>query len=569
MADGGNSHTLQALDNNITAPMHQLPMVPKQKSGLRRIFNKFKRSGSGSAELKNADDIILTINHNNNSNFKRGGNRSTTTAAFQSVSNKQPLSMNVLLANKKAAFETTKPFGEWDTNMIAEWLTTIGLSMYSNQCRRWAKNGSHIMNATANEVERGLCISNTLHRKKLRLAISELNGDCDKVTKAAANLDYLWVARWLDDIGLPQYKEQFINNRIDGRVLNYLTVEDLVSMNITSLLHHASIKCGIRVLRSINFDLQSLKRRATSDEIDGMMQWSTNYNQQHQSPSRSGTFTRNQVYSNKPGQRNSYDSSYPSVLTNVDKSQVANDGTNMDSISSYPDSTSSTVTGSPSPKITRSSEPPAALGMIGSGSGSGVPSDMPAQPDIALWTCHRVMEWLRLIDFSEFAPNLRGSGVHGGLIIYEDGFNADLMSSLLSIPDDKTLLRRHIYSLFKELIGKDLFQQKRRYESHPHYTPLTPTSELKVVKKSQFSLLRRTRSKVGQDTTVEEYLCPTYPIETRFKQHAAANAARDAADANQDQSITQEGATYANSNQFDQNKHLTRPIQLPSDSTIV
>ena len=37
--------------------------------------------------------------------------------------------------------------------------------------------------------------------------------------------------------------------------------------------------------------------------------------------------------------------------------------------------------------------------------------------DVMLWTNHRVMEWLRSIDLSEYAPNLRGSGVHGALMV--------------------------------------------------------------------------------------------------------------------------------------------------------
>ena len=28
---------------------------------------------------------------------------------------------------------------------------------------------------------------------------------------------------WLDDIGLPQYKDQFSEAKIDGRMINYLT----------------------------------------------------------------------------------------------------------------------------------------------------------------------------------------------------------------------------------------------------------------------------------------------------------------------------------------------------------
>lgn len=31
-------------------------------------------------------------------------------------------------------------------------------------------------------------------------------------------------AGWLDDIGLPQYKTQFDEGRVDGRMLHYMTV---------------------------------------------------------------------------------------------------------------------------------------------------------------------------------------------------------------------------------------------------------------------------------------------------------------------------------------------------------
>lgn len=108
------------------------------------------------------------------------------------------------------------------------------------------------MRATNTEVEKDLGIKNPLHRKKLRLAVSAMSQETDHLTKCAEQLDYLWVARWLDDIGLPQYKDAFLDARIDGRVLHYLTVEDLFSLKITSQLHHASIKTGIQVLREHN-----------------------------------------------------------------------------------------------------------------------------------------------------------------------------------------------------------------------------------------------------------------------------------------------------------------------------
>ena len=39
--------------------------------------------------------------------------------------------------------------------------------------------------------------------------------------------------------------------------------------------------------------------------------------------------------------------------------------------------------------------------------------------EVVFWTNHRVMEWLRSVDLAEYAPNLRGSGVHGALMVYE------------------------------------------------------------------------------------------------------------------------------------------------------
>ena len=97
-----------------------------------------------------------------------------------------------------------------------------------------------------------------------------------------------------------------------------------------------------------------------------------------------------------------------------------------------------------------------------------------------LWTNHRVMEWLRSIDLSEYAPNLRGSGVHGGLMVLEAQFAAELLASLLSIPLNKTLLRRHLTTHFVALIGAETQQRKREQEQKPGHVPLTPNQKVKV-----------------------------------------------------------------------------------------
>lgn len=40
----------------------------------------------------------------------------------------------------------------------------------------------------------------------------------------------------------------------------------------------------------------------------------------------------------------------------------------------------------------------------------------PTAAEVALWTNHRVMEWLRIVDLAEYAPNLRGSGMAYSLV---------------------------------------------------------------------------------------------------------------------------------------------------------
>jgi hypothetical protein len=46
-------------------------------------------------------------------------------------------------------------------------------------------------------------------------------------------------------------QDAFFDARVDGRVLNVLTVDDLLyNLKVTNLLHHLSLRRGIQVLRA-------------------------------------------------------------------------------------------------------------------------------------------------------------------------------------------------------------------------------------------------------------------------------------------------------------------------------
>ncbi|EPY73747.1 liprin-beta-1 [Camelus ferus] len=285
------------------------------------------------------------------------------------------------------------PFAKWTKEQVCSWLVEQGLGSYLNSGKHWISSGQTLLQASQQDLEKELGIKHSLHRKKLQLALQALGSEEET---NHGKLDFNWVTRWLDDIGLPQYKTQFDEGRVDGRMLHYMTVDDLLSLKVVSVLHHLSIKRAIQVLRINNFEPNCLRRR-------------------------------------------------PSDENSVTPSEVQQ------------------------------------------------------------WTNHRVMEWLRSVDLAEYAPNLRGSGVHGGLMVLEPRFNVETMAQLLNIPPSKTLLRRHLATHFNLLVGAEAQHQKRDAMELPDYVLLTATAKVKP-KKLTFSNFGNLRKKKQEDG--EEYVCP-------------------------------------------------------------
>ncbi|NWV63195.1 LIPB2 protein, partial [Malurus elegans] len=361
----------------------QSPWSPenrKSPKGIKKIWGKIRRTQSGNFP---ADDLGLA-------EFRRGGLRATAGPRLSRSKD-----------TKGHKSDHNAPFAQWSTERVCNWLEDFGLGQYVIFARQWVTSGHTLLTATPQDMEKEMGIKHPLHRKKLVLAIKAINAKQDE---KSAQLDHIWVTRWLDDIGLPQYKDQFHESRVDGRMLQYLTVNDLLFLKVTSQLHHLSIKCAIHVLHVNSFNPHCLRRRP------------------------------------------------------VEENNV-----------------------SPS--------------------------------DVVQWSNHRVMEWLRSVDLAEYAPNLRGSGVHGGLIILEPRFNGDTLAMLLNIPPQKTLLRRHLTTNFNVLIGPEAQQEKREIMESAAYTPLTTTAKVRP-KKLGFSHFGNLRKKKFDEST--DYICPvdTNPVAT-------------------------------------------------------
>ncbi|XP_074490294.1 liprin-beta-1b isoform X10 [Sebastes fasciatus] len=362
----------RSANSDSTNTLSTTPESRKKSKGIKKLFGKLKRSQSTTFNL---DDNLPE------GEFKRGGVRATAGPRLG-------WSRDLQRSN-----DVDAPFARWSKEQVCDWLQGQGLGLYVNMARVWISSGQTLLQASQHDLERELGIKHVLHRKKLQLALQALGSE-EEDNKG--KLDYHWVTRWLDDIGLPQYKTQFDEGRVDGRMLHYMTVDDLLSLKVGSVLHHLSIKRAIQVLRLNSYEPNCLRRR-------------------------------------------------PSDENNISPAEISQ------------------------------------------------------------WTNHRVMEWLRSADLAEYAPNLRGSGVHGGLMVLEPRFNAETMALLLNIPPNKTLLRRHLATHFNLLIGSEAQQLKQECLENPDYTLLTATTKVKP-RKLSFGNFGSLRKKKQEES--EEYVCP-------------------------------------------------------------
>ncbi|EDV51695.1 liprin-beta-2 [Drosophila erecta] len=255
VAFASNEHILiednhhQAEDAMTSSFMSQFTPSPKLRErsarGLRNILGKLRRSNSSNCELTALEQA--------EPEFRRGGARATAGGRIE-WSAQTPL-----------FGENEKHWTTWGAQEVCNWLAYMGLGCYEDNCRKWLKANPSVsfFNASPVDIERELNLKMPLHRKKILLAIDDLTGkEFDDLTLKASCLDVAWVLRWLDDIGLPQYKDYFMQAKIDGRMLHRLTLEDLSQLHVSSCLHIASLRAGILCMRRLSWNAEGLIRRS-------------------------------------------------------------------------------------------------------------------------------------------------------------------------------------------------------------------------------------------------------------------------------------------------------------------
>lgn len=105
---------------------------------------------------------------------------------FPDIDNVDHLPTSTSFAEKKRVWELHKdiPMVCWKANMVLAWLEVeCQMSVYSQMCYENIKSGKVLLELTDAELEAGLGIANTMHRRKLRLAIEEYREPVSRLVK--------------------------------------------------------------------------------------------------------------------------------------------------------------------------------------------------------------------------------------------------------------------------------------------------------------------------------------------------------------------------------------------------
>ncbi|TSN76545.1 Kazrin-A [Bagarius yarrelli] len=253
----------------------------------------------------------------------------------------------------------TVPMSRWRAATVQAWLEVImAMPMYMRACADNIKSGKVMLTLTDTDLETGLGISNSMHRRKLRLAIDDYRqAESGHGLSNAAELDHHWVAQaWLNDVGLPQYAQFFHTHLVDGRLLSTLTRADLEKqLHVSKKAHQSSLLLGIQLLHILNFNKELLQARRADCE--------------------------NQNF------------------------------------------------------------------------------------DPLVWSCQRIIKWLRDIDLTEYAGSLQNSGIHGAVMVLDPSFNTDSMATALGISASKHMVRQHLSEKMKALLATARLDAEQEVET--------------------------------------------------------------------------------------------------------
>ncbi|KAL7064957.1 hypothetical protein AAHC03_04908 [Spirometra sp. Aus1] len=436
-------------------------------------------------------------------------------STISTSSTQRPISGGAFKSTLSLLLPTATNFEEWPLASVCDFLGQLGLGYCAAAARTWVRTGADIIAANTKKLEQDLGISKPLHLKKLLIHVSlrttnqlRASRETSYLPKIDPHPDFS-VTAWLEDLGLLVYREVFEYELIDAYVLNELTLADLQNIGITNELHMLSLRRGLQLLRHINFDLSQLSRRPTFRTPEPLNRLSSASPPDFSEGSAGEDAEEEDVFkppageleTKQPGAEKDFEAgvddfvAMPAIMSHSGIS-VHSSRSLPSNCNSLPPKTEGCARRATSPilSVLPSRSPLIrCLGELSSAKESQDNHQCVVTPnELALWTFHRLEVWLRDIELPEYVSNLRASGLHGALFVFENRFTAETLADVLDIAANKTLLRRHLTDQFANLVGEQLMLRKQNCLSKPEAVPLTTFGKFKTtVRRTIFPSPRR------------------------------------------------------------------------------
>ncbi|KAF1743192.1 LOW QUALITY PROTEIN: hypothetical protein MXB_4473, partial [Myxobolus squamalis] len=171
---------------------------------------------------------------------------------------------------KKKLVRFSSDFDGLNHEELCQWFIFNGFESIGSDLPININSGYAFRTMSDNDWSKKLGISQGIERTKLRSTIEKALNEKKNISE---NLSNEWVTQWLEDIGLNQYKYEFLRRKINGMMLNSLTFKEVRLLGIYNPLHQCSLKRSIQLFRHQEYHPCFLKSHANINNRRNIAFW--------------------------------------------------------------------------------------------------------------------------------------------------------------------------------------------------------------------------------------------------------------------------------------------------------
>lgn len=418
-------------------------------------------------------------------------------------------------AAAKPEGEGVTAFKDWTAEAVREWLTDLQLERYADACKL---TGEQMLKTTDAQFEKDLGVRNFLHRKKLRLTLNAIASGAD-LPKELVSWDIKAVVDLLRYHGIPDsVVGLFVENSIDGRVLTFLTMDDMTGIKITSPHSQACIKRAIQLWRKHNYNGDYMKTfvepepLAEEEEEEAPAEAAAEDSKPEAEAAAAEKPADAEKEEEKPSvEGEKAEGEQPAEKTEDEKKaeeeKAATEKKAEEERKAAEEAKKKEEAEKRKAEATkRRQQRYFELSLTA----------LKEQKEIVTWSNTDVMVWARAAGLADNAHHLACSGVSGALMVLDVCCTSDTLCSAFALAAKDAAHRELVGQKLSELLGEEVMGEKAEASKLENYAALIPGARAKRKRTLSFSSARRRKQRGEKPAPPSIYLCSMDEVPTGF-----------------------------------------------------